>query len=108
MEDDFPRKTTYGEKYRPAMEITDQAEADAYFEKCVRHSMLCGNSREEAERNEKSNIGYYTGYYDEATMVRVQALFKCSHPIFGRAEPGKTVNPAAAFQAGMDAANARK
>lgn len=41
----------------------------------------CG--REEAERVERFNIGYWTGYYDSATAARVQRLFRCEHPFFG-------------------------
>lgn len=77
-------KITIGDKYGPAMEITDQAEADAYFEQCVEHLMRNGNcSREQAERIERQNLGYYSGYYGNETMARVAKLFRCSHPIFG-------------------------
>ncbi len=33
----IPDDATIGAKYGPAMEITDQAEANAYFEACVEH-----------------------------------------------------------------------
>lgn len=46
----FLDQITIGDKYDPAMKITDQAEADAYFELCVEHSMRFGNDRAEAER----------------------------------------------------------
>lgn len=75
---------TIGEKYGPAMEITDQAEADAYFEELVQHNMAnSSHSRLKAEDIEKQNLGYFSGYYDQAVMERVQELFKCVHPIFG-------------------------
>jgi hypothetical protein len=80
----FPANITSGEKYGPAMQITDQAEADAYFEKCVQHMMARGRSREEAEQIERSNLGYYAGYYDTETRERVERLFRCAHPVFGR------------------------
>ena len=35
-----------------------------------------------AEEIVKANLEYFSGYYDEATMYRVQKLFRCSHPIF--------------------------
>lgn len=73
---------TIGEKYGPAMHIHTQEEADKYFEECVQHSMLFGNSREKAIEIEKQNIGYYTGYYDDETAERAKRLFKCKHPIF--------------------------
>jgi hypothetical protein len=79
----FPLEITIGDKYSPAMKITDQAEADEYFEACVDHMMRRGHSREEAERIERGNLGYYAGYYDHETRARVEQLFRCAHPIFG-------------------------
>lgn len=84
--DDLPKVITYMDKYGPAMEITDQAEADAYFEKCVRHSMSFDLSRDVAENTERSNLGYWAGYYSHETRKRVERLFRCTHPIFGKAE----------------------
>lgn len=56
---DFPGDVTIGDKYGPAMSITDQAAADAYFERCVRHTMRVGGlGREEAEQVERQNLGY--------------------------------------------------
>lgn len=77
-------KITIGEKYGPAMEITDQSEADAYLEECVQHSISLGKTRKEAEAIERGNLGYYAGYYDNETRERVERLFRCSHPIFGK------------------------
>lgn len=86
-DDAFPDNITLGDKYGPAMEITDQAEADAYFEKCVAHTMRYGTvTRQDAENIERVNLGYYAGYYDHETMKRVQELFGAAHPIFGRTE----------------------
>lgn len=75
---------TIGEKYEPAMKITDQAVADAYFELLVAHTMSYDKSRSEAEAIERQNLGYYAGYYSDATRQRVEQLFGCSHPIFGK------------------------
>jgi hypothetical protein len=74
---------TIGEKYDPAMRITDQAEADAYFEQCVAHTMSFGKSREEAEQIERANLGYYAGYSSDDTRRRIETLFRCAHPVFG-------------------------
>jgi hypothetical protein len=74
---------TIGEKYGPAMVMTETAEADAYWEECVAHTMTFGKSREEAEQVERSNLGYYAGYYSAETRARVEHLFACAHPIFG-------------------------
>ena len=74
---------TIGEKYGLAMKITDPAKAAEYFEECVQHTMGHGCSREQAEKIEKANLGYYAGYYDTATRERVERLFACAHPIYG-------------------------
>jgi hypothetical protein len=84
MTDPFPDQITIGDKYRPAMTIEDQTEADAYFEQCVEHTMRFGKkSREEAESIERANLGYFAGYYSHDTRRRVERLFRCAHPIFG-------------------------
>ena len=74
---------TWAQKYDPAMQIRDQAEADAYFEACVEHCMRAGKTRHEAEAIERSNLGYWAGYYDNATRERVERLYACAHPVFG-------------------------
>jgi len=81
--------TRIRDKYGPAMEITTQEEADAYFEECVDHCLRCDQqeggvkTRAEAEELERSNLGYYAGYYSHETRERVERLFRCWHPIFG-------------------------
>lgn len=86
---EFPGKVTLGEKYGPAMEITDQSEADEYFEALVEHTMLFGKIKEEAEKIERINLGYYAGYYNLETRLRVERLFGCEHPFFGPAADGQ-------------------
>lgn len=99
----IPNLVTIGEKYGPAMEITDQDEADAYFEACVEHSMRFGLSRGTAEQVQRDNLGYYAGYYDRETRIRVERLFHCAHPTFGKAEVS-VPTALEAFQAGIDLA----
>lgn len=102
----FPEKITYGDKYGPAMDITDEHEAQAYFEKCVRHCMqFFEKTREEAEQIERFNLGYYSGYYSKEVAARVEALFRARHPIFGKVKnwPG----PYEAFELGKDIATRR-
>jgi hypothetical protein len=79
----FDDNITVGQKYKPAMEITGQAEADEYFERCVEHAMRFGNSRRKAERIERISLSFYAGYYDAETRARVERLFRCAHTIFG-------------------------
>ena len=96
-------KITIGEKYSPAMEITDQAAADAYFEELVEHMMNHGvekHTRAEAEKLERSNLGYFAGYYGNETRERVEKLFKCSHPIFGSISKNGSPTVEEAFEAG--------
>lgn len=99
----MPEKITIGEKYDPAMKITDQAEADAYFARCVEHTMRvrpCG--RVMAESIERQNLGYYAGYGSHETRQRVERLFKCSHPIFGAVDKVGAPTPDECLQAGSD------
>ena len=77
---------TLGELYGPAMKITDPKKAREYFEYLVREIMTFPHSRKEAERIVRQNLGYYAGYYDAATMERVNRLFQ-TNPIFGRTCP---------------------
>jgi hypothetical protein len=78
----FPERVAIGEKYGPAMEITEQADADAYFARCVEHSMRAlGLTPEQAESLERQNLGYYSGYYGHETMQRVARLFRAEHPV---------------------------
>ena len=95
---------TIGEKYGPAMKITDSQKAKDYFELCVKHSMMFGHSREKAEEIEKSNLGYFAGYYDDETRLRVEKLFCCVHPIFGPISQGKPTAEEA-FKLDMELAN---
>jgi hypothetical protein len=95
---------TIAQKYGPAMEIEEQAAADAYFEKCVQHNMSFGSAnRAQAEAFERANLGYYAGYYDNETRERVERLFKCQHPLFGSIKENGPPTPEQAFKAGMAA-----
>lgn len=97
----LPDRLTIGECYGPAMSIKTREEAKSYFDRLVeRHIRVTGNDRAKAEIIERSNLGYYAGYYDRETMTRVNDLFDTQHPIFGKEPP----SPERALQAGMDAA----
>jgi len=97
----LPKQITFGAKYNPAMQIRTEAEAKDYFEVCVQHTMSHGNSREEAERIERQNLGYYAGYYDSETRERVERLFVCAHPVFGSIAKHGEPSPQTAFNTGM-------
>lgn len=107
MSEPFSEKTTMREKYDPAMSITEQAEADAYFKRCVEHTMCYAEdpryaTREGAEDVERQNLGYFAGYYDSETRRRVERLFRCAHPVFGSMEQFGKPTPDAAFQSGLE------
>lgn len=95
---------TIGELYDPAMEITDQAAADLYFQRLVSQCMeRFGKSRAEAIEIQKANLGYYAGYYDNETRERVERLFNCAHPVFGSIAKSGPPTPEQAFNAGVKA-----
>ena len=95
------KNATIGEKYSPAMEIKDQAAADDYFAELVLHNMsVSENTRPEAEKIERSNLGYFAGYYDHETRERVERLFKCDHPVFGSISQKGPPTPEESFAAG--------
>lgn len=85
----IPDRVTIGEKYNPAMVVTTKEEAMAYLEECVLHTLRVNKdlTREDAVRQELSNIGYYAGYYNSKTITRVYKLFNTTHPIFGKTIP---------------------
>lgn len=109
----LPLHITIGDKYHPAMKITDQAEADAYFELCVEHcgqhlvlqgkATSAANARPQAETIERANLGYFAGYYDHQTRARVERLFRCAHPIFGAIEQDGPPSAEQALLAGLRA-----
>lgn len=102
----LPKEATIGDKYHPAMEIRDQAEADAYFERLVEHMMSCSDrNRQEAEAVERSNLGYFAGYYDSLTRERVERLFRCAHPVFGKIAENGPPTMEEALKAGCELAS---
>lgn len=97
---ELPENLTIRETGDPAMEILIKEDAEWYFEKLVQRSIkYFGQSRDEATNIQKGNLGYYSGYYDTETMIRVQKLFDCAHPVFGKAKDGLPT-PEEAFEAG--------
>ncbi len=100
----FPDVVTLGDKYGPAMKITDPAEATAYFEACVEHMMrMTDKTREEAETTERGNLGYWAGSYGAETRRRVERLFSCAHPVFGAIGDGDGPSEEEVLAAGMAA-----
>lgn len=81
---------TYGECLGPAMQITDEADAQQYLADYVAYIQQAldrepRNDNQTAAQIAGINLGYYAGYYDHETRIRVERLFCCAHPIFGGA-----------------------
>jgi len=97
-------ESTIGSKYGPAMEIVSQWAADTYFEKLVNHQLKVNDdlTREEAERIERKNLGYFAGYYSHEVRARVERLFRCAHPFFGAIAENGPPSPEKAFKLGME------
>ena len=86
----LPDGITFGTKYGDLVpSAKTREEALAIYEACVEHCMRCRPcGREEAEKIEKFNIGYWTGYFSDAECIRVQELYQLPHPYFGWAKDG--------------------
>lgn len=99
---DFPKNATIGDLYIPAMEITDEKEAEEYFESLVNWAVTKhGQEREKAVQIQKMNLGYFAGYYDSGTRERVERLFSCAHPIFGAISTNGQPTAEEALKAGL-------
>jgi hypothetical protein len=98
---------TYGECLEPAMEITDAEEAKNYLtEYTVYQQKMMDKEKLDykgltAEQIAKQNLGYFAGYYNDETRLRIEELFICSHPFFGKAENGIPTNREA-FEIGVN------
>jgi hypothetical protein len=97
------RGKNIGDVYGPAMKIIDQKHADECFEGLVVENLSArpNITREQAEQTQRSNLGYYAGYYDNETRERVERLFKCAHPIFGDIATNGAPTAEQAFKMGV-------
>lgn len=80
---------SFAECLDPVIKIKTRAEAQQYLKDYADYiEWQNGNNPEEmtksAEEIAKSNIGYWTGYYNYEDRARVEDLFDCEHPIFGK------------------------
>lgn len=97
-------KLTFAEALDPAMKITDQEDADNYFEYYINYlGRACPDipMKETIERA-RLNLGYYAGYYDIETRNRIEKLFKCQHPIFGSIEKNGAPTSQEALKLGIE------
>ena len=90
---------------KDAMEITDQAEADAWRERYVQFVITdrpC--ERPMAEDIVGQNLGYFSGYYGLDVQRRVEKLFRTKHPIFGSVDGGRNLTPQKLIDVGVKVA----
>lgn len=75
------KSLTYGECLHPAMEITDESDAQQYLADYIAYikTSPCKDGMA-GEQIASANLGYFAGYFDNETRERVERLFKCSHP----------------------------
>lgn len=98
-------RLTYGDCLHPAMNITDQADADQYKAAYIAYTeQFLTNGKSDtgltAEQIVNQNLGYFAGYYSDEVRARVERLFKCSHPIFGSIETNGRPTGKEAFECG--------
>lgn len=95
---------TYGECLDPAMKITDQYDANQYLNDYVRfiEKNMDSSSNMTSIQIAKSNLGYYAGYHNDDTRLRVETLFMCKHPIFGSIAENGSPTPEEAFNLGKN------
>lgn len=77
-------------RFDAAIAVQDQDRADELFEEMVLAAIAGGLAlgRERAEEATRRALGYYAGYFDHETRLRVERLFRCEHPYFGAAAKG--------------------
>jgi hypothetical protein len=61
-----------------------------------------GMSVEDAEALARTNLGYWAGYRDTATRERVERLFRCEHPVFGKIAERGPPTAEEAFRLGVE------
>jgi hypothetical protein len=109
---DRKAKLSYRECLGPAMAITEPADAQQYlaaYTAFIQRALDGGHDAngKTAAQIAKINLGYYAGYCDHETRLRVESLFECNHPVFGAAANGAPT-PAAALAAGIAKATSQK
>ena len=85
------------------MAASTKEQASEILERAVQINMADScNGRNEAERIERSNIGYFAGYYDSSTRETVEELFDCQRPVFGSISENGPPSMEDAFRAGFE------
>lgn len=67
---------------------------------CAKSDLGC--TTEKAPRIVKENLAYYAAYCDDETRERVERLYDCAHPIFGKFAENGSPGPEEAFRLGLE------
>ena len=101
--------TTMGELFNKALAIAKSGNSTGIqfpFIKAYAENIYAQNSRdkvptmEDAYKCAKSNLGYFSGYYDSKTYELINKSYNAIHPIFG-GNPFN-VSPEDAYQMGKE------
>jgi hypothetical protein len=94
------------EAIEPAMNIVDPDDAAQYKAAYMAYieTYLVGGVNERGQTAEElanHNLGYFAGYHSDTVRARVEELFDCAHPIFGKIKERGSPTAAEAFHLGM-------
>lgn len=93
---------TYAECIEPAMKIKSKKDATQYLNSYALYIQKSLTNGESAIDIAKQNLGYYAGYYGNDVRKRVEKLFDCSHPIFGKIKENGSPTAIEAFECGKN------
>jgi hypothetical protein len=87
-------------KYGPLMSITDQAEADAAFDKLVEEQWrdealdpASPTNRNAVEAAERNNLAVYAALNEPRAFAQVERLFKLDHQYYRTQQPPEGGDP---------------
>jgi hypothetical protein len=81
-------KLTIGEIFNQARKAQTKEEAKQYLNDYALYITEISHSNfESALEIAKENIGYFAGYYEKETYLRILELFETKHPVFGTEYP---------------------
>jgi hypothetical protein len=92
-----------------AMQAQTEGEAAAHVAAIVEEMQRLTAEPLTAERLDaiaRENIGYWAGYYSHETRERVEKVYACEHPFFGKIAEYGAPSPTIALEAGMIMAQA--
>lgn len=94
---------SYEECLDPAMQITTLKEAQHYLAAYVKYLEQYADNHptKTAEQVAKDNLGYWAGYFGNEARERIERLFNCEHPVFGRIAENGPPTPEEALQCGQ-------